>query len=272
MQWPFQSIVSEVSRPTTPATLFRRATWQLPRRPGSSATNSPRDSTLIPDYVVNFLRGETPETVAQRKRNGGKLGARDVDIETPHRRYKSRAGVIEDLTGGRLTRMTEYTNVDELSQTSSTRTEERMMLPPSNEKPTRGWRRCSHGWRSGVLLNVMLAFVIFLVSIISMIIAALKGATVEETEIFTGSCTTATHMNWGLHGLIAALVVTNVAGACYVFQVLSSPTRGEVSAAHYVKKWLDVGVPSVRNFAHIDKSRVFLSLVLLMVAVATSVM
>lgn len=39
-------------------------------------------------------------------------------------------------------------------------------------------------------------------------------------------------------------------------QCLSAPTRKEVDEAHAQGKWLDIGVPSVRNLTNIAKPRV----------------
>ena len=39
-------------------------------------------------------------------------------------------------------------------------------------------------------------------------------------------------------------------------QCLSAPTRKEVDEAHAKGKWLDIGVPSVRNLTNIAKPRV----------------
>ncbi|KAM3413677.1 hypothetical protein BST61_g10370 [Cercospora zeina] len=45
-------------------------------------------------------------------------------------------------------------------------------------------------------------------------------------------------------------------------QILSSPTRAEIGSAHSRKKWLDIGVPSVRNLATIPLWRTCLWILL----------
>lgn len=300
VHWPFQSIVTDnLSIFTTPGPeLFRRATWQPPRQLGSDGTDSvvtsPRDSTLIPDYVVNFIRGETPETVARRKKNGGTDAAvRAVDMTHQHRPQRSHAALFEDAQRAEM--MVEYGNAnghgngmmimrgsDDLSHggsagTSSVGSETRHMLPigsrQSNRSGRGGWKSLTTGWRSGVVLNLLLVVMLLLTGFVCLVVAGTKIALlVGDMDLYTGSCAKATNMNWGLHALINVAVVILMVGANYVFQVLSSPTRSEVASAHQHKKWLEIGVPSARNFKHIGKGRVFLSLLLLTVAVVTQIM
>lgn len=63
-----------------------------------------------------------------------------------------------------------------------------------------------------------------------------------------------------------------VAGANYAFQVVSSPTRAEVTAAHKRGEWLDIGVPSFRNLGRVETSRRLLGVVVLGAATLTQIM
>lgn len=271
VQWPFQSISTDtpISSPLA-ATFGRRATWQ-PRgaldEDDSNSPSSPVDKTIIPDYVINYLRGETPETVARRKRNGGKIGERDVDIAHQHRPHQSRAAELSGFLESRSTGL-------ESRAASSSASDEQHILSGSREKPVRSWRRLGHGWRGGVALNGLLSILILIVGFVALIILAARRNFVDggESAVYSGSCGTASSLDWGAHALINVFTVVLVAGANYVFQVLSSPTRPELAVAHDRRKWLDIGIPSIRNFRHISGGRVFLSLVILVAAIATQVM
>ncbi|KAK0643100.1 hypothetical protein B0T16DRAFT_447151 [Cercophora newfieldiana] len=206
VQWPFQSIVTdtELSSDTATSAYNRPVTWQ-PKATTDSDSNS-IEQDLIPDYVRNYIRGETPETVARRKRNGGKLGERGVDVAHQHRPHQSRVADIEGFLD-------------------------------LNDVPSR-----------------------------------VGGSGVAgKSVIFSGSCTKASAINWGLHAAISFFVVVLVAGANYVFQVLSSPTRTEVAVAHFRRRWLDIGIPSFRNLGHVGGVRVFLAVVLLVAAALTQI-
>lgn len=277
VHWPFQSIVTDnLSIFTTPGPeLFRRATWQPPRQiDGTDSVTSPRDSTLIPDYVVNFIRGETPETVARRKKNGGNHATRAVDITHQHNPQQSHAALFESRS-----QMVEFARgSDEMSHATgaSSGSETRHMLavgPRRRRGGQGGWKTLTTGWRSGVLLNLILILIMLLTGFTCLVVAGSKIALlVGDMNLYTGSCSKVRDINWGLHALINVAVVTLIVGANYVFQVLSSPTRSEVTDAHHQKKWLEIGVPSARNFKRIGKERVLISMLVLTLAVVTQIM
>jgi hypothetical protein len=58
--------------------------------------------------------------------------------------------------------------------------------------------------------------------------------------------------------LINALSTILLSASNYTMQCLSAPTRSEVDDAHSTGKWLDIGVPSVRNLGRIARKRVIL--------------
>ncbi|KAK3403324.1 hypothetical protein B0T20DRAFT_429618 [Sordaria brevicollis] len=249
----------------------RRATWDPRKRIREEDVESVNQD-LIPDYVINYLRGETPEMVARRKKNGGKLGERAVDLTHQHRPHESRAGILEDA----------------LSETSSQQLGERRYILPQNgsrwkrwsgavtgtSRGSRRWKRWTAGWRAGVGLNAFLAGIILLVEVVCLVIlAAWKGKDVFSGRIviYKGSCSTVESVDWGLHAVVNILRVVLLAGANYTFQVLSSPTREEVTAAHERKKWLDIGIPSFRNLGYVAKKRSVLATVVLLAAVLTQI-
>jgi len=45
-------------------------------------------------------------------------------------------------------------------------------------------------------------------------------------------------------------------------QVLSSPTRKEVDAAHAKREWMEIGIPSIRNLWDISLARTLLWIIL----------
>lgn len=285
VHWPFQSIVTDtLSIFTAPGPeLFRRATWQPPKQHDDLDTDvtSPRDSTLIPDYVVNFIRGETPESVARRKRNNGNKGLRAVDVTHQHHPQPSHMALFEgDGSQGHHMHNPHHHRenrpraFDEISRStaSSAGTELQRMLRGNGTRQQDWWRRLSTGWRSGILLNLLLVFIILVLGFICLVVAGTEIALlIGDMTLFTGSCSQATRINWISHAVINVVVVILIVGANYVFQVLSSPTRSEVTDAHQYKQWLEIGIPSVRNFKFISRGRSISALVVLAVAVMTQI-
>jgi hypothetical protein len=68
------------------------------------------------------------------------------------------------------------------------------------------------------------------------------GVLSEET-----SCAQAKTINTGVHVLINVLSTILLAGSNYCMQCLSAPTREQIDEAHRQSRWVDVGVPSIRN-------------------------
>lgn len=208
--------------------------------------------SLVPDYVVNYIRGETPETLA-RKKEQRQWGERGIEITSPQRdRFMSQVVELDDPWS---------------SQTH---------LAPNgyaNEDRQRGFRRLFTGWRGGLTFNILLTTLILLAAVICLIlVASMSHILSGEATIFSGSCTRASNINTGLHVAINIFAIILLAGGNYFFQVASSPVRHEIAVAHNKKQWLDIGVPSLRNFRHISGFRASLACIVLMAAVATQVM
>lgn len=256
-------------------------------------SSSTLNADLVPDYVINYIRGETPETVARRKMNDGKLGERGVDVVTRHKVHKSKAAVFDYLDDRNSTALPDAYG-DGRSSSSTMRRDHggewqgdddgdaddsRILLGDENgrERLKGAWRRPAIlGWRMGVALNLLLAGLVSVVAIVSFALAMSRGSsgngTGTETVIYTGTCSTADHINWGIHAVVSVFTVVLLAGANYAFQVLSSPTRSEVDVAHSNRKWLRIGVPSVRNLFQNGKSRGLAATGLVLMILATHIL
>ncbi|KAK3899776.1 hypothetical protein C8A05DRAFT_36590, partial [Staphylotrichum tortipilum] len=129
------------------------------------------------------------------------------------------------------------------------------------------------GWRRGVALNVLGMFLVLITGFVCLIIA-ISGVPLGagRSAIFVGGCGTTVGIDMGLHVVISVFVVGILAAANYAFQVLGSPTREEVDAAHTRRDWLDVGVPSLRNLGRIAGRRAVLAVLLVTAAVLTQVL
>ncbi|KAI1486567.1 hypothetical protein F5X96DRAFT_681907 [Biscogniauxia mediterranea] len=73
-------------------------------------------------------------------------------------------------------------------------------------------------------------------------------------------------LNLALHLLINILstLVAVLASSNFFMQVLNSPTREEVNAAHFSGSWLGIGIPSVRNAFRVSKFKTCCWVVLLL--------
>ncbi|KAH8671271.1 hypothetical protein BX600DRAFT_496012 [Xylariales sp. PMI_506] len=202
--------------------------------------------SIIPDYIVNYIRGETPETLAKKREERG-WGRRDVEIESIGEPPASRAAEFDE------------------GWDSTTHLAPRGFI---DEKKRGGVRRSIYGWQGGVMLNAVLSFLVLLVTVVFFVILSVKSHTFSGTAtIFSGSCVTTWKIDLGLRAVINVLSITLLAGGNYVFQVLSSPTRADITEAHCKMQWLDIGIPSIRNLLHISKKRSCLAIFVLLIPV-----
>jgi hypothetical protein len=111
------------------------------------------------------------------------------------------------------------------------------------------------GWRFGALHFSFWAAVVFSINLI----VTVWGSTVRSSGILLeGECDHVELLNTGLHVLINVLSTILLSGSNYCMQCLSAPTREEVDKAHAQKRWLDIGIPSIRNVRHLGKKRIIL--------------
>lgn len=117
------------------------------------------------------------------------------------------------------------------------------------------------GWRSGALVFALCSTVVF---VFNLILTIWSSAVQPENRglLYQGNCDYAKELDTGLHVLINVLSTVLLSGSNYCMQCLSAPTRHEVDEAHAVNKWLDIGIPSLRNLKHVSRQNLVLWLLL----------
>ena len=117
------------------------------------------------------------------------------------------------------------------------------------------------GWRFGVLHFAVWTSVVCIINLTITIWGSARYKTTGGT-LSEGDCGRIKNLNRVLHILINFLSTILLSGSNYCMQCLSAPTRIEVDKAHAEKRWLDIGVPSLRNLRHIRARRLYLWLLL----------
>ena len=114
------------------------------------------------------------------------------------------------------------------------------------------------GWRVGALSAAGLAGFSFLVNlaVVSWLRSRDKGAVL--VEVFKGSCSQVQTFDIWVHLAINALSTLLLGGSNYCMQCLCAPTRKDVDREHARAMWRDIGVPSVRNFRKVLRSKAWL--------------
>ena len=116
---------------------------------------------------------------------------------------------------------------------------------------------------SGVLWVTLLTAFITLINLgltIALMIAYPTEAGIGEALV--GSCADVASWSRWLHIGINVLSSGLLGASNYCMQRLCAPTRTEVDSEHSNGSWLDIGVPSVRNFKRISRKRKVLWLLL----------
>jgi len=117
------------------------------------------------------------------------------------------------------------------------------------------------GWHTGVLACATSVVVVLLINVSLTIYVATNPEYKMERGIgtlYSGSCDKSRAIGLWLHLGINALSTLLLSGSNYTQQCLSAPTRSEIDAAHARRRWMDIGVPSIRNLFRIKAERALL--------------
>lgn len=125
------------------------------------------------------------------------------------------------------------------------------------------WYARFSGWRGGVIAaTAIAAFVLLLNTIFAIVAATAWNPSNGIATAYIGDCNLAARWTTAIHLFINLLSSLLLGASNYCMQRLTAPTRKEIDHAHSQKKWLDIGMPSVRNLPFISKSRLTLWILL----------
>ena len=114
------------------------------------------------------------------------------------------------------------------------------------------------GWHTGVLASAISALVVLFINIGLTIYAAKDTGDESVGTLYKGSCDKSKTIGLWIHLGINALSTILLSGSNYTQQCLAAPSRSEIDAAHARRRWMDIGVPSIRNLFRIKRERTLL--------------
>ena len=114
------------------------------------------------------------------------------------------------------------------------------------------------GWRWGAFLSATTAAFVLIMNASTALWAIKVYGAATLIEIYNGDCGRVEKYNTWVHFGINALSTALLSGSNYCMQCLSAPSREEIEKAHANKRWLDIGVPSLRNLRSISWKKVIL--------------
>lgn len=130
-------------------------------------------------------------------------------------------------------------------------------FPQMNEREDSGkWRIWSSRRSRALMLQISLILVI-LVSNLSLTTIAIKryGSQNGVGLIYEGNCATVANFNLWFHLLINLLSTGILSASNFCMQLQAAPTRKDIDRAHKKGRWVDIGVPSLRNLRYISTWR-----------------
>ena len=120
-------------------------------------------------------------------------------------------------------------------------------------------QRYFQGWRVGVITCAATAAAVLIVNIVLTVWASVKfDLSSFIGTIQHGKCDQTKQLGLWLHFAINVLSTLLLSASNYCMQCLSAPTREEINKAHGEKRWLDIGVPSVKNLRRVSWRKVTL--------------
>ncbi|KXX74328.1 hypothetical protein MMYC01_209950 [Madurella mycetomatis] len=106
-------------------------------------------------------------------------------------------------------------------------------------------------WQKAALWFCAASFVSFIANLAFTVWAVTRpGSNIQDgVGILSDqySCSAAKNINTGVHVAINAISTILLGGSNYCMQFLSAPTREQIDKAHRKSRWVDIGVPSLRN-------------------------
>jgi hypothetical protein len=128
-------------------------------------------------------------------------------------------------------------------------------VDPSNPR-AKTWRT----WHSRreVLLTTCCAIsgTVFLLNVAATIALRVRWKPDQDLgRIYKGDCNVSQRLSLSLHLVINGLSTLLFSSSNLCMQLLASPTRKEIDEAHRKWRWLDIGVPSIRNLRSIALDR-----------------
>lgn len=123
-------------------------------------------------------------------------------------------------------------------------------------------------WRVAIRYCALAGCLVLLTNVIFLLVGESRAgfpsfsSNQGKRTLYDGNCDTTKKINIGVHLLINVLSTILLGASNYCMQCMSAPTREEAEQAHAKFRWVDIGVPSIRNLGKISGLRVALWLLL----------
>ncbi|KAI8279814.1 hypothetical protein K4K56_012524 [Colletotrichum sp. SAR 10_98] len=115
------------------------------------------------------------------------------------------------------------------------------------------------GWRVSALIFVCAIWTLTIILWILLAVTRARGSSdsliFNISKIFEGDCDSARVRLMALKAFVNAFSTLILISSNYFMQMLAAPTRTDIDAAHRRSRWMDVGIPSMRNLRFVSPWR-----------------
>ncbi|KAF2790633.1 hypothetical protein K505DRAFT_340267 [Melanomma pulvis-pyrius CBS 109.77] len=129
-----------------------------------------------------------------------------------------------------------------------------------NRKLVIWFQKTFPGWETDVVIAIITAILVFNFNFIFLVVAARrqKPRLSGLGTLFEGDCVKVDWVNKISHGVINGMSTVLISQSNYCMQLLASPTRNDIDAAHKKREWVHIGIPSFQNVwkRHISLKRI----------------
>ncbi|PVH86401.1 hypothetical protein DL98DRAFT_602140 [Cadophora sp. DSE1049] len=220
--------------------------------PSASSAAVPAESESTGPVTPSPINQISPASLSAQTRSppsndhGGMLASNNSDSIQPCDTSKERVCVEENAKDNDNWRASGFANKHNLTR----------WFPKIEEDGHESWRIWMSKRSQALLLHTTTVAAILITNFTLTLFALVQYAHPNGVGIiYQGSCSTAKQLDRWLHLLINLLGTGMLMASNYCMQLQAAPTRANINQAHGNGKWLDIGVPSLRNLTSIGPWR-----------------
>ncbi|TEA12883.1 hypothetical protein C8034_v005491 [Colletotrichum sidae] len=116
------------------------------------------------------------------------------------------------------------------------------------------------GWRVSALIFICAIWTLTAVLWVLLAVARSRGGSPDSpvfniSKVFEGDCDSARVRLMALKAFVNTFSTLILVSSNYFMQMLAAPTRADIDGAHRRSRWMDVGIPSMRNLRFVSPWR-----------------
>ncbi|KAF5662420.1 hypothetical protein FHETE_7966 [Fusarium heterosporum] len=128
------------------------------------------------------------------------------------------------------------------------------ILDYEEKSTTRGAGRPA--WLRLATINIALLIVLALILLGVLIYGCVRASSLNAAFIlYQGPCSTSQKINISVHLLLNVFSTLILASSNFFMQIINAPSRDDLDRAHARSGWVNIGVPSMRNFLYLGPAK-----------------